>query len=73
MEVVIRPYEAKDANGYLAMAQDLWQDYSRQELLDLQAATNKERQMSLMAVNQQEYLGFMIVSIRQDYVEGATC
>ena len=55
------------------MAQDLWQDYSRQELLDLHDATNEERQMTLMAVNQQEYLGFMIVSIRQDYVEGATC
>jgi len=57
---------------YLAMAQDLWNDYSQQELMDLHDAASEDRQVTFLAVNQQGYLGFIIVSIRQDYVEGAT-
>lgn len=62
-----------DFQSWLKMSQKLWDDYTETELtVELQQIYNSSNQHSFIAKNeQQEAIGFINISIRQDYVEGA--
>jgi len=67
------PFQEKDFDDLLKMSQKLWKDFEVDELRKLlQQIKEQDHQRIILAKKaHQESIGFVIVSIRSDYVEGA--
>ncbi len=66
-------YKSTEFESLYKMSRKLYPNYSDQELRrDLIRFTNTPNQQVFMAVVNQNYIGFIMVSIRSDYVEGAS-
>ncbi len=71
--VNVVPYCDEDFVDVLDMATKLFQELSRKELsIKLKKITNTVSHQTYMAKKDAISIGFIIVSIRNDYVEGAT-
>ena len=73
MAIKYTTYEDHYFEDYFELANKLFPDYSKKQLkMDLQHAINAANQETFFAVEDERLLGFVNVSIRKDYVEGAT-
>lgn len=72
IDVTITEYSSADFEALLNMSVDLYHDYSAEETeRDLVAFEDKSNYKTYMAKLSGEAIGFITVSIRSDYVEGA--
>ena len=66
-------YTDQDFDKLLEMALVLWPDFGEAGLKrELQNMATSERQETILARENEDYIGFITVSTRIDYVEGAT-
>ncbi|MEX0287667.1 MAG: aminoglycoside 6'-N-acetyltransferase [Flavobacteriaceae bacterium] len=66
-------YKAHFFEEYFEMAKVLFPNYSRKELKkDLEHAVSSEKHETFFAIQKETIMGFVNVSVRSDYVEGAT-
>jgi aminoglycoside 6'-N-acetyltransferase I len=71
--MIYRPYNDRDFKDWLAMGLELWPDYTKKELeLELLSILKNKQQTTFIAQDDKEYSGFINVSLRFEYVEGAS-
>lgn len=72
MEYIIREIIKKDLEEWLKLGLKLWPEERKNELkkifLDI---LSSEKEIAFICKNANEYIGFINVSIRSDYVEGS--
>ena len=66
-------YKSEYFETYFEMAKELFPNYSRKELRkDLDHAIASVKNEAFFAIQAEQIMGFVNVSVRSDYVEGAT-
>ena len=72
-QIIISEITKSDFNSWQKMALKLWTDYDEKDLSkDLETIFDSSTQITFLAKNnKQEAIGFVNMSVRQDYVEGA--
>jgi aminoglycoside 6'-N-acetyltransferase I len=63
-----------NASDYLAMVLQLWPDFDTAELTEMLERNGKDAEVAyyLCRTDKNEYVGFINLSLRHDYVEGCT-
>ena len=73
MQLQITKYQPTDFEAIYALSRKLYPNYEDHELRrDLLRFTQSERQQVFMAKSKESFIGFIMVSARIDYVEGAS-
>ena len=73
MRMRFTTYRKSYFEEYYEMAKALFPNYSRKELKkDLEHTINSQKHETFFAIHNETIMAFVIVSVRVDYVEGAT-
>lgn len=74
MEIKIKEYQPNEFGILVEMADDLYPNYDSKDHLirDLRSQIRKEQFQIYFAMQESTYVGFMMISMREDYVEGSS-